>query len=199
MGSRTSLAAVCTTRSRIAGMPSGLSPPRASGSSPCAPELPCTSSPRGPSASPITTSPAPPPRSSRTLSRPPPVPRDSREPAGMHGKECPPEKSYRRAGRSGKPVRPSLYSRASSEGSGSLAVFQGSSPITSPSYLQKHVKSRGPSLHRHYPASTVSGRRRRPLKGSPPSAAQTERAVFPHSAFMNGFARSEEKESVTQG
>jgi hypothetical protein len=34
----------------------------------------------------------------------------------------------------------------------------------------------------------LSGRRRRPLKGSPPSAAQTERAVFPHSAFMNGFA-----------
>jgi collagenase-like PrtC family protease len=45
----------------------------------------------------------------------------------------------------------------------------------------------------------VSGRRRRPLKGSPPSAAQTERAVFPHSAFMNGFVRSEEKESMRQG
>src|SRR5215831_14320684 len=42
-------------------------------------------------------------------------------------------------------------------------------------------------------ASQVSGRRRRPLKGSPPSATQTERAVFPHSAFMNGFARSGEK------
>src|SRR5271170_176789 len=47
--------------------------------------------------------------------------------------------------------------------------------------------------------STLSGRRRRPLKGSPPSAAQTERAVFPHSAFMNGCARSGEKESVRQG
>jgi hypothetical protein len=34
----------------------------------------------------------------------------------------------------------------------------------------------------------VSGRRRRPLKGLPPSAAQTGRAVFPHPAFMNGFA-----------
>ena len=44
-----------------------------------------------------------------------------------------------------------------------------------------------------------SGRRRRPLKGSPPSAAQTERAVFPHSAFMNGFARSGEKVSARQG
>src|SRR6266851_9802386 len=48
-------------------------------------------------------------------------------------------------------------------------------------------------------ASSVSGRRRRPLKGSPPSATQTERAVFPHSAFMNGFARSGEKGSVRQG
>ena len=33
------------------------------------------------------------------------------------------------------------------------------------------------------PASPVSGRRRRPSKGSPPSAAQTVRAVFPHTAF----------------
>jgi hypothetical protein len=49
------------------------------------------------------------------------------------------------------------------------------------------------------PASAVSGRRRRPLKGSPPSATQTERAVFPHSAFMNGFAKSGEKGSVRQG
>ena len=37
------------------------------------------------------------------------------------------------------------------------------------------------------------------MKGSPPSATQTERAVFPHSAFMNGFARSGEKGSVRQG
>ena len=35
----------------------------------------------------------------------------------------------------------------------------------------------------HAPASAVSGRRRRPSKGSPPSAAQTVRAVFPHTAF----------------
>ena len=48
-------------------------------------------------------------------------------------------------------------------------------------------------------ASSLSGRRRRPLKGSPPSATQTERAVFPHSAFMNGFAKSGEKGSVRQG
>ena len=32
------------------------------------------------------------------------------------------------------------------------------------------------------------------MKGSPPSATQTERAVFPHSAFMNGLTRSGEKD-----
>src|ERR1700730_10019371 len=68
-----------------------------------------------------------------------------------------------------------------------------------PSLCWRHCKWQGPSLCRHYSASSLSGRRRRPLKGSPPSAAQTERAVFPHSAFMNGFGRSEEKESVRQG
>src|SRR6516165_12802045 len=42
-----------------------------------------------------------------------------------------------------------------------------------------------PSLPRHYPASSVSGRRRRArlLSRWPPSAAQTGRAVFPHPAF----------------
>ena len=39
------------------------------------------------------------------------------------------------------------------------------------------------SRGRNSPASAVSGRRRRPSKGSPPSAAQTVRAVFPHTAF----------------
>ena len=44
-------------------------------------------------------------------------------------------------------------------------------------------------------AQRTSGRRRRPLKGLPPSAAQTARAVFPQAAFMNGLSRSEEKVS----
>ena len=34
----------------------------------------------------------------------------------------------------------------------------------------------------------VSGRGRRPLKGLPPPAAQTARAVFPQAAFMNGLS-----------
>ena len=45
----------------------------------------------------------------------------------------------------------------------------------------------------------VSGRRRRLLKGSPPSAAQTGHAVFPHPAFMNGLSRSEARVLVRQG
>ncbi len=43
------------------------------------------------------------------------------------------------------------------------------------------------------PSSQVSGRRRRPLKRLPPSAAQTGRAVFPHPAFMKGLSRSGER------
>ena len=39
------------------------------------------------------------------------------------------------------------------------------------------------SRGRNSPVSAVSGRRRRPPKGSPPSAAQTVRAVFRHTAF----------------
>src|SRR6266566_4341554 len=66
-------------------------------------------------------------------------------------------------------------------------------------YVGDIANGRATSLRGHYSASSLSGRRRRPLKGSPPSATQTERAVFPHSAFMNGFARSGEKGSVRRG
>jgi hypothetical protein len=34
-------------------------------------------------------------------------------------------------------------------------VFQGSSPITPPRHRRKRTRSQGPSLRRHYPASTV--------------------------------------------
>src|SRR6266404_6366449 len=55
------------------------------------------------------------------------------------------------------------------------------------------TNSRAPSLHGRYPASTLSGRRRRAQWPSrlPPSAAQTGRAVFPHPAFMVGLAQPE--------
>ncbi len=45
--------------------------------------------------------------------------------------------------------------RAPSEASGYLQVLPGSSPITPPRLLQKHTRSQGPFLRRHYPASTV--------------------------------------------
>ena len=45
----------------------------------------------------------------------------------------------------------------------------------------------------------MSGRRRRPLKGSPPSAAQTERGVFPHSALMDGPHEIRRKGIVRRG
>ena len=44
---------------------------------------------------------------------------------------------------------------ASSEASGCYRVFAGSSPITNPRPRQKHTRSQGPFLRRHYPASSV--------------------------------------------
>src|SRR3989338_1350805 len=64
-------------------------------------------------------------------------------------------------------------------------------PLTFP--LLRSLSTQGPSLHRHCSISSVSGRRRRPLKGLPPSAAQTVRAVFPHTAFINVLSQLEEK------
>ena len=66
-----------------------------------------------------------------------------------------------------------------------LPVFVGSRQSPCPRHPQKRTRSQGPSLHRRYPASAVSGRRRRArlLSRWPPSAAQTGRAVFPHPAF----------------
>jgi hypothetical protein len=46
--------------------------------------------------------------------------------------------------------RASAMSRRSSR-----SVLSGSSPITNPQPLQKHTRSQGPSLHQHYPASSV--------------------------------------------
>jgi len=36
-----------------------------------------------------------------------------------------------------------------------LLALLGSSPIASPQLLREHARSEGPSLHRHYPASSV--------------------------------------------
>jgi hypothetical protein len=53
-------------------------------------------------------------------------------------------------------------------------VFAGSSPITSPRRLQKHAKSQGPLLRRHYPASTLQ----RPCP-TPAVAVTQERRLRP--------------------
>jgi transposase-like protein len=54
--------------------------------------------------------------------------------------------------------------------SGLRQVLSSSLSITPPRLLRKHTRSQGPSLHRHYPASTVL----RPCQTS----AQTD--AFPH-------------------
>ena len=50
-------------------------------------------------------------------------------------------------------------------------------------FVRRCFLSKRPSLHKHYLASSLSGRKRRQLNGLPLSAAQTGRAVFPHPAF----------------
>ena len=69
---------------------------------------------------------------------------------------CPRGKSCRRARRSGKRAPPSPCSKASSEGSGSFRCCQAHRQSPSPHHLQKHTRSQGPSLRRHYPASAVT-------------------------------------------
>ncbi len=49
--------------------------------------------------------------------------------------------------------------------------------------MRRFLLRRG--LGRH-PVGLVSGRRRRPMKSLPPSAAQTGHTVFPYPAFMKG-------------
>ena len=76
-------------------------------------------------------------------------------PTHSHDAGCPRGKSCRRAGRSGRQVPPSPYGTAFSEGSGSLSVLPGSSPITFTSPSSKAHQKSGPLLRRHYPASTL--------------------------------------------
>src|SRR5262245_19508113 len=117
-------------------------PHSASGSSPAAPDRHDTSLRLVPRAGLQATSPSPLLRSPRRLFRPLPALPHWRGPARRHGAECLPGKSCRRAGRSGTQGPPSPYDTAFSEGSGSLSVLLGSSPIivTSPS-SKAHQKS----------------------------------------------------------
>ena len=108
----------------------------------------------------------------------------------------------RRAGRTGSSALSSPSRTVSSAKSGSCRALP--SLIANPPRFvcrEKPTRSQGPSLPRRYPASTMSGRRRRASlpSRSPPSAAQTGRAVFPHPAFMNGLSQSEETVSMRRG
>src|SRR5499426_1038104 len=55
----------------------------------------------------------------------------------------------------GAAFSPSLYDTAFSEGSGPSRCLQAHRQSPSPRHLRKHTRSQGPSLRRHYPASTV--------------------------------------------
>jgi hypothetical protein len=89
-----------------------------------------------------TTSPSPTLRLPQRSSRPRPACPHLLGPAHSHAEECPPGRSCRRAGRSGTQAPPSPCGTAFSEGSGSLSVLKGSSPITFTSPSSKaHQKS----------------------------------------------------------
>src|ERR1035438_8499094 len=112
---------------------------RASGSSPVARPVVDTSwregLPECRSAIPLTL----PIRFPRSSAHPRPARPDWTLPVRRHGPECLPGTSCRRAGRNGSSALPSPFGTASSEASGSSLVFPGSSPITSPLLLQKHI------------------------------------------------------------
>src|SRR5208282_2634892 len=63
--------------------------------------------------------------------------------------------------------------------SGFVGASQACANSPTVTFFDKHTRSQGPSLHRHYPASSVSGRRRRArlLSRWPPSAAQLGRGL----------------------
>ena len=106
IGSSTSLAAVCTTRSRIVGMPSGRSPPPGFGiitrRTGCGPVRLRASSSRRPASHSSSTRRFDLPRRSP---RPRPARPRWRSPARRHGAECLRDRSCRRAGRSGSRLR----------------------------------------------------------------------------------------------
>jgi len=75
----------------------------------------------------------------RSSVHPRPVRLDWTSPVRRHGPAHLPGTSCRRADRNGSSAVPSPFGTASSEASGSESVFPGSSPITSPLLLQKHI------------------------------------------------------------
>ena len=100
-------------------------------------------------------------------------------------------------------MRPSRLSAATPPArkvSGFVGASQACANSPTVTFFDKHTRSQGPSLHRHYPASSVSGRRRRArlLSRWPPSAAQTGRAVFPHPAFTKTFSLERQRRRTSR-
>jgi hypothetical protein len=135
--------------------PAGALPLPVSGSSPAARLVADTSSKRGPLSEPRATPPRPPLRCRRTSVRPrPPRPR-FHEPVRRRGREYPPDGSCRTGCRSGTRAPPSPLHTASLR---RVLIFSGVSrfmPIAVLPLLRKRIQSKGPSLPRRYPASTV--------------------------------------------
>jgi hypothetical protein len=104
--------------------------PRSSECSPVAPHLAGTSLRLAPRASPSAMPLSHAPQSARSSPHPLPAHPHFSGPVRRRGIGCPRDKSCRRARRSGRRAPPSPYDTAFSEGSGSLPVFVGSSPIT---------------------------------------------------------------------
>src|ERR1700675_5076507 len=111
---------------------------------PAAPGRAGTSSKPVPRAGPPATPPGPTLRRPQRSSRPYPAHPHLLGPAHRHDAECPLGKSCRRAGRSGRQAPPSPCGIAFSEGSGSLSVLPGSSPITFTSPSSKAHQKSGP-------------------------------------------------------
>ena len=154
-----------------------------------------------PPATPPATAPRRPTQSARTSAHPRPTPRGSRGNAGTLRPERPDSRPCPTTCRTDNQRRPWL----------SLATPSGASQLWEPGLVDslsiprgccpflRSIRIRVPSLHRRYPASSVSGRRRRVRLPSrwPPSAAQTERAVFPHSAFTKARYKRRRIEGIS--
>ena len=92
-----------------------------------------------------------------------------------------------------------LWTHASTSGLENCSAVSHKRPQPSSSSIQS-LKNTAPSSS--YPStpgqvSALSNGQRHPSKGSPPSAAQTVRAVFPHTAFTR-LARGREMEGVNE-
>ena len=101
------------------------------------------------------TSPHPPLRCLQSSPHQRRAPPHSRGPAHRRGAGCLPDKSCRRAGRSGTGLRLRLTIELPLKGPDLFRSFKAHHQSPCPHHLRKRTRSQGPSLRRYYPASTV--------------------------------------------